>query len=81
MDNNTIAQIYKLEPHPTEAIVIRFNMNKIDIDNLRMIYDQIKKEFPNNSVCCLPDALSLESCSKDVLENFISMMAEIIETL
>jgi len=34
-----------------------------------------------NTVIALPDKISLESCSKDVLENIISMIAEIIEEL
>ena len=38
-------------------------------------------KFPDNKVIALPDIASLESCSKDVLENIISMITVIIEKL
>ena len=36
---------------------------------------------PNVGIVAVPDAISLQSWSKDVLENYISMIAEIIEEL
>lgn len=76
-----ITRIEKLEPNPTEAIVINFNIDSIDVDNLRILFDDISAKFPNNIVVALPDFISLRSFSKDVLENYISMIAEIIDEL
>lgn len=79
--NDLITKIETLEPHPTEAIVIGFNFNNIDVENMQAVFHKIEEKFPNNTVVAIPDHISLQSCSKDVLENIISMIAEIIEEL
>lgn len=79
--NDIITKIEKLEPHPTEAIVVGFNFNDVNVENAECIFDEIKDKFPNNTVVAIPDFISLKSCSKDVLENIISAIAEIIEEL
>ena len=71
----------KLEPHPTEAIVVGFNMNDANLDEMKFWFNIIKSQFPNNAVVAMPDYISLQSCSKDVLENIISMISEIIDEL
>ena len=45
------------------------------------ILEILRNKFPDNKVIALPDIASLESCSKDVLENIISMITVIIEKL
>lgn len=81
MINNIVKRIEKLEPHPTEAIVIGFNFNDIKVDDMKNLFDIIQSKFPNNTVIAVPDYVSLSSCSKDVLENIISMISEIIDRL
>lgn len=81
MINNIVKRIEKLEPHPTEAIVIGFNFNDIKVDDMKNLFDIIQSKFPNNTVIAIPDYVSLSSCSKDVLENIISMISEIIDRL
>lgn len=78
---NIITKIEKLDPHPTEAIVVSWNFNDIDLDNMKNLFNVIQSKFPDNTVVAIPDHISLQSCSKDVLENIISMIAEIIEEL
>lgn len=72
-------KIYMLKPHPTEAIVVDYAMEEVDFETVRRIVDSVKEQFPNNVVIALPDKTSLESCSKDVLENIISMISEVID--
>lgn len=79
--NNFITKLEAIKPHPTEAIVLYFNFNDIKLDELNALYKITQKKFPNNTVVCVPDKISLESWSKDVLENYISMISEIIEEL
>ena len=81
MIDNAITRIEKLEPHPTEAIVVGFNFDNVHFNEMDHLFKMIKSEFPNNTVIAIPDYISLQSCSKDVLENIISMIAEIIEGL
>lgn len=81
MMNDIVTRIEKLEQHPTEAIVIGFNFNDYDLYHMRDILESVKNQFPNNTIIAIPDKISLESCSKDVLENIISMITVIIEEL
>lgn len=81
MIDNIVTKIEKLKPHPTEAIVMSFNFDDIDLDDMSALFNNIKSQFPNNTILAIPDYVSLESCSKDVLENYISMISEIIEEL
>ena len=61
----------------TDAI----NFDDVGAKSIRDIVEHLSKKFPTNTVIALPDKVSLESCSKDVLENIISMIAEIIDQL
>ena len=79
--NNIVTKLETIEPHPTEAIVLYFNFDDIAFVDLNVLYEITKKNFPNNTVVCVPDKVSLESWSKDVLEYYISMISEIIEEL
>lgn len=81
MIDNMVTKIEKLEPHPTEAIVVGFNFDAVHLDEMKRWFEIIKSKFPDNTVIAIPDYISLQSCSKDVLENIISMIAEIIEEL
>ena len=76
-----ITRIEKLKPQTTEAITLFYNLDDVDAESIRNIVEKKKKKFTTNTVVALPDKASLESCSKDVLENIISMIAEIIEQL
>lgn len=79
--NNFITKLETIEPHPTEAIVLYFNINNTTVCEMTHFHEITQKKFPNNTVVCLPDSVSLKSWSKDVLENYISMISEIIEEL
>lgn len=80
-DLEIINKIQKLNPHPTEAITLFFNMNNSTLKDVKNIFDSLKSSFPEYKIIALPDKVSLESCSKDVLENVISMISEIIQEL
>lgn len=79
--NDLITKIETFEPHPTEAIVISFNFNDTNLETMQQVFKHIEEKFPHNSIVAIPDYVSLQSWSKDVLENMISVIAEIIETL
>ena len=74
------AKIETIKPHPTEAIVLYLS-EEICLNKVQHIFNIVKHRFPNNIVIALPDKCILESDSKDVLENYISMISEIIEKL
>ena len=84
-DNNInqdlIDRIELLKPSIKEAIVLHFDTNKVPIENIFNICKFVKSKFPDNIVMGIPNVEYLETCSKDVLENYISMISEIIEKL
>ena len=64
-----------------EAIVLYFNFETTDMDEMCRLHKHIENKFPDNTVVLVPDRISLESWSKDELENYISMISEIIENM
>lgn len=76
-----ITRIEKLKPHPTEAITLFYNFDDVTVEDVSNMVKQLSDKFPQNTVIAIPDKVSLESCSKDILENIISMISEIIERL
>lgn len=81
INKDLIYRIELLKPSIKEAIVLHFDTNKVSIDNISNICKFVKSKFPDNIVMGIPDVECLETCSKDVLENYISMISEIIEKL
>ena len=81
MMDNIVTRIEKLKPQPTEAIILCFNFNDTNVRTMNEVFDYVKSKFPNNVVVAIPDYVSLESCSKDVLENIISAISVIIDGL
>lgn len=70
-----------ITPHPEEAITLFFNIDKTAFKHVKDIVDLLKEKLPDNEIIALPDTTNLESCSKEVLENIISMISEVIEKL
>lgn len=75
------ADVDTLHPHPTEAIVLRVRFGDISHDDAEKLFNTVKSQFTENVVIAIPDYVSLRSCSKDVLENIVTMISEIIENL
>ena len=74
-----ITRIEKISPHPTEVITLFYDMKKLPLGKMSNILEILRNKFPDNKVIALPDNTSLESCSKDILENIISMITVVIE--
>ena len=72
---------YKLKLHPKEAIVYLFDKDKETLDELNNMMKCLSKLFPNYHIVAIPSTSTLKSYSKDVLENFISLIAEVAEEL
>ena len=75
-----IKRIEKLKPHPTEAITLFYNFDDINAETVCNIVKYLSDKFSTNKVIALPDKVSLESCSKDVLENIISMIQKLLNS-
>lgn len=75
------ADISKLQPKPTEAIVMSLNTQHIDQDKANELFNSIQSVFSENVVIAIPDYISLRSCSKDTLEKIMSMLSATINNL
>jgi len=76
-----ITRIETLKPHPTEAITLFYDMDKMDVMDVSNVVKYLSEKFPENAVIAIPNKNSLESCSKTVLENIISIISEISKSL
>lgn len=76
---DVITRIETLKPHSKEAIVLYFDMDKIHLDECENKFNELVDKFPENTIIALPDGLCIDSCSKDVLENIISKIQEVID--
>lgn len=71
--NEIITKIETLNPEPSETIVLFFNAkdSNCTFDMVKVMYHQIKDEFPSNTVIALPDTISLEVFEKKTLTQWL----------
>ena len=81
IENRLEVEIEKLHPYQSEVIVLRFNFDDIELDRFNNIFNNVKTNFPYNDIVVIPDKVSLESWGKDALEEYASIIAEIIKEL
>lgn len=81
INKDLIDRIELLKPSIKEVIVLYFDTNKVSVDDVSNICKFMKSKFPDNIVMGIPNVEYLETCSKDVLENYVSMISEIIDKL
>lgn len=61
-----------------KILVLYINMDKVDLEEVYEVFENLKKLFPNRECICLPDNYSLiEMDRTDVIKNLQKM----IETL
>lgn len=82
ISNNFLTKLETIEPRPTEAIVLYANSDGMkNIEELGVIFKIVQKEFPNNKVICISDKVDLKLWNRDMLENYIDTLNEILEEL
>lgn len=74
-----IKDIKTINPKPTDVIVLRFN--KISSDEMEFWFNQIQNKFPDNKIVALPSPVELEVASKELWEDYICMVNEVIQSL
>lgn len=82
ISNNFLTKLETIEPHPTEAIVLYANSDGMkNIEELRVMFKIVQKEFPNNKVICISDKVDLKLWDRGMLENYINTLNDILEEL
>lgn len=79
-NDGIIAETNILCAKPTDSIVLFYDTDKTRLSELSDIVDMLKEKFPDNNVLALPNHTSLEKCSKNVLEDIISMISNIVKS-
>ena len=82
ISNNFLTKLETIEPRPTEAIVLYANSDGMkNIEELRVMFKIVQKEFPNNKVICISDKVALKLWDRGMLENYINTLNDILEEL
>lgn len=80
ISNNFLIKLETIEPRPTEVVVLYFDSD-CSLDELENICKTIQKEFPNNKVICISDKVDLKLWDRDMLENYINTLNDILKEL
>lgn len=76
-----IIDISTLNPKPAEIIVMRFDLEKLDLDEAYNIFLNIRKNFPQHKVVAVPNEISLQFLDKKELQNIVDHIVNFMEEL
>lgn len=78
-ENEIIKSIKTINPKPTDVIVLRFG--DIKVDEMKHCFDNVQKKLPNNTIVALPSPVELEVASKELWEDYITMIYETVKAM
>lgn len=64
---------------PNDMIIIRVTWDEIYMRDVKHIFDYLNKQYPNNLCICLPDYVSLRSCSVEEVKQIRNELDKIID--
>lgn len=73
-----IAEVSKINPKYDDIIILYYPYGEVPYDQLAREYKYISKIFKDNKLIAIPNTTSLETCSKDNLNNIIKYLEETI---
>ena len=79
--NNFPTKLETIKSRSTEAVIIYYDPDSINLEELQVAFEVAQKEFPNNQIIFVSDKMRVELWDKDTLENYISTLNEILEKL
>ena len=72
----------QIEQHkPAEIIVMRFDLEKLDLDEAYNIFLNLQKKFPEHKVLAVPNEISLQFLDKKELQNIVDHIVNFMEEL
>ena len=75
MDKNELKDLLKIIPLPENIhngnFLIKFDMDKIDLNTFSFFFETIVEAYPNSEFLALPDVISLEGIDEENLDKFI----------
>lgn len=74
-----INSIIKIRPQKGDFIVVSYNRQELDVENVSKIHKIICDSFNDNRVIGVPDEVSIKCCDEHVLQRYIDMIQKAIE--
>lgn len=78
---NVMEALVQREPKKEEIILWYYDMDKLDFDACRDIYDFLEGKFPDNKIVCLPLEAQIGYFTKGYLEGLVKHLAKYLEEL
>ena len=71
----------KMKPEPNEILIMKYNLDKIDIEEAKGVYDYITDIFSHNKIIVIPDDITLTRFDKEELIDIYDHISNLIEEL
>lgn len=71
----------KIKFEPNETLVMRYNLDKIGLNEIKGIYDYITDIFSHNKIIAIPDDTTLTKLDKEELIDIYNYIFNLIEEL
>lgn len=80
-DFKKVLSLEKIELEPNETLIMRYNLDKIDPDEIMAIYNYIADIFSHNKIIAIPDDTTLTKFDKEELIDIYNYISNLIEEL
>lgn len=74
--NRKNIQIENIHPGPEDVIVFKYSLNDYCFDEVMNIFNTINEAFSNNKVVGIPDNVTLQTCTKEEIQDIILYLQE-----
>lgn len=71
----------KIKLEPNETLIMRYNLDKIGVDEIKGIYDYVADIFSHNKIIAIPDDTTLTKFDKEELIDIYNYISNLIEGL
>ena len=67
---------------PNDIVLIRVTYDDISVQDVKRMFDFFQTYYPNNKCLCIPDSVSLKTCSiedlKQIKKELDNLIAEVL---
>ena len=80
-DFKKVLSLEKIKLESNDILIVRYNLDKIDPDEVKVIYDYIADIFPYNKIIAIPNDTTLTKFDKEELIDIYNYISNLIEGL
>lgn len=74
-------EIETLTNNPDDIILMRYALDKYNIEDIRAIFEHLKQSLPNRTVIALPSDITLQILTKEEINTLINSLRQTEENL